>query len=465
MDIKTALQHIDLLISDAAFSEEQIRAVKTATDRYGEIKKHIKSLKEDKQAINSQFKQAKGDTDRIAVLKQQSKDIALTIKSAESDLKAVADIIIGFFDSEKAAESTWPPARFLIQQQEEAPFQYTIRQATDNDADLWDAFVANHPNASAYHLYAWSQVIAQSFGHQNFYFLAESENNEIVGIFPCTWLNSRLFGSFGASVPFFNYGGPLSYHKDIESELIQAASLQAENLHWRHLEIRTCRDDFNLPVTQHKASMILSLPDTEEQLDQALGAKVRAQFKQANKCRLSVKFGKAELLDDYYHVFAINMRDLGTPVYSKQFFKRIFEYFSEQATIVVVYLNGKPAATGFLFGFKDMLEIPWASTIRRYNRYNVNMWMYRQILGYAIAKSYAYFDFGRSSIDAGTYKFKKQWGAQPILHYWYYWLNQDQHLPQMNPDNPKFKLAISVWQKLPVFITKIIGPPIVKNIS
>ena len=127
-----------------------------------------------------------------------------------------------------------------------------------------------------------------------------------------------------------------------------------------------------------------------------------------------------------------------------------------------VTVDGAPAAVGFLLGYGEILEIPWASTLRKFNKYSINMWMYRQILGYAIDKKFIYFDFGRSSIDAGTYKFKKQWGAKPIQHYWYYQLADGKVLPQLNPNNPKYKLAISVWQKLPVWVTKIIGPPLVK---
>ena len=74
------------------------------------------------------------------------------------------------------------------------------------------------------------------------------------------------------------------------------------------------------------------------------------------------------------------------------------------------------------------------------------------------------FDFGRSSPDGGTYKFKKQWGAQPETLHWQYWLKNGQELPELNPQNPKYQLMIKTWQKLPVPITKIIGPLISRNL-
>ncbi len=208
--------------------------------------------------------------------------------------------------------------------------------------------------------------------------------------------------------------------------------------------------------------MIRRLPTTEDDLDDELGAKVRAQIKRARQENITTRIGHVDLLDDFYHVFAINMRDLGTPVYGKEFFSRILQAFPEQAHVVVVYLHEKPVATAFLLGHGGMMEIPWASTLRRVNHLNINMALYRDVLGFCIRKGYAFFDFGRSSKDAGTYRFKKQWGAQPQQHYWHYWLSDGGPLPELKPDSPKFRLLIAIWQRLPVSISKLIGPRVVK---
>ena len=158
------------------------------------------------------------------------------------------------------------------------------------------------------------------------------------------------------------------------------------------------------------------------------------------------------------------MRDLGTPVYSKNWFANILAAPAIKSAILVVYMDKKPVSTAFLVGNDKMLEIPWASTIQSANVKNANMWMYRRILSYAISEGYQFFDFGRSTMDAGTYKFKKQWGAQPYQHYWYYVLANGHQKPELNPDNPKFKLFIFMWKLMPVWLTKIIGPPIIKQI-
>jgi len=137
---------------------------------------------------------------------------------------------------------------------------------------------------------------------------------------------------------------------------------------------------------------------------------------------------------------------------------------SNHSHIIVIRKDGKPVAGAFLVGYKKRLEIPWASSLREFNRLGINMRLYWEVLKYAIEKDYDVFDFGRSTLGSGTYRFKKQWGAQPIQCYWHYWLNASATMPQLNPNNPRFKLAIKVWQHLPIAVTKLIGPSIVKNL-
>ena len=158
------------------------------------------------------------------------------------------------------------------------------------------------------------------------------------------------------------------------------------------------------------------------------------------------------------------MRDLGTPVYAKTFFRSILRELPRQSVICLLSLRGEPVAAGFLIGFKRTLEIPWASSLRRFGKLSPNMLLYWSALKYACETGYQRFDFGRSSPDSGTYKFKAQWGAQPVQLNWGYWVPDGAALPDLSPRNPKFQLAIKVWQRLPIAVTKIIGPPIVQNL-
>jgi FemAB-related protein (PEP-CTERM system-associated) len=177
-----------------------------------------------------------------------------------------------------------------------------------------------------------------------------------------------------------------------------------------------------------------------------------------------VAAGHLELLPDFYRVFARNMRDLGTPVYASGFFRAILAGLGDAAELVVVYVGAEPAAAGFLVHHRDRTEIPWASSLREWNRIGVNMQLYWSVLKSAIGRGSRQFDFGRSTVDAGTYRFKAQWGAKPRPLYWHYWLQDGRPLPGLNPANPKYALAIRAWQRLPLWLANVVGPPIVRRL-
>ena len=342
---------------------------------------------------------------------------------------------------------------------------FTVREADKLQYQQCNDFIESLEGASVYHLTDWCELIQYVFGHACYYFIAESPDRSIIGALPVVRLKSKLFGDYMVSMPYFNYGGAIGINGKVEDALIDAAIDKAKEVGSQHIEFRDTlqRKGFE-SVRTDKVAMILSLPDDEETLWKQLGAKRRSQIKRPLREGVSIKSGSAELLNDFYQVFSRNMRDLGTPVYSKYFFADILRRFSDKTHIVTIYHGGEPVGGAFLLGFRGQLEVPWASTIRKVNSLGVNMLMYWEVLKYAIGSGYDTFDFGRSSIDSGTYRFKKQWGAEPKQLYWNYWLNHGQQIPKLTPSNPKYQLAIKTWQRLPLSIANRLGPMIVKNL-
>ena len=339
----------------------------------------------------------------------------------------------------------------------------TIQKLTPELEQRWNEYAAAR-DASIYHDVRWTGLIKKVFGHDSHYLIA-LDDGDVVGILPLVHLKSILFGSFMVSMPYFNYGGVIADSKAIEKKLLRSAIDFAEEKKVGHIEFRDLDSwDESWPVRTDKVNMILELPHTTELLGKSLGAKRRSQIRRPQKEGIKSKVGGIELLDDFYHVFSINMRDLGTPVYSKSFFLEILKTFPEESRIVVLKLGEIPVSAAFLLEYKEQLEIPWASTLRAYNRFSPNMLLYWEVLKLAIESGCKRFDFGRSSIDSGTYRFKKQWGAEPRQLYWHYWLAEGMDMPKLTPDNAKYKMAISLWQRLPTVVTNIIGPSVIKNL-
>ena len=332
----------------------------------------------------------------------------------------------------------------------------------NNDNQLASDYVVKRPDAKIYHMPGWCQVITKSFGHRCYYFLA-LDNDNVVGVLPLVRQKSRLFGDGFSSLPYLNYGGPLADNDEIEAALLNHANNIATDVGVSSVEYRETKLRQGYRQKENKISMLLTLP-TEEELWKSIGAKRRAQVKRPIRLGIEAFKGKAELLDKFYAVLSENMRDLGTPFYSKHFFRNIIEVFNDYVLLHVIEIDNKPVGAALVFKFNHVADIPWASTLRSHNRFGTNMFMYWEVLKDAIASGVKVFDFGRSSKDSGTYRFKKQWGASAKQLYWNYWLEKGSELPAVNTDNPKYRLAISVWKKMPLCLTNRLGPMIARNL-
>jgi len=333
----------------------------------------------------------------------------------------------------------------------------------EHSEEAWLSYVGTHPHATGYHEWAWRTVFARAFGVEAIY-LSARRDGRIVGVLPTVFLDSWLFGRSLISLPYLNYGGVLADDGAAERALFDSALDLAREKRCRHLELRHVDRHFDdRPCKKHKVTMLLPLQPSGT-LWEALDRKVRNQVRKAQKSELTYAAGGRELLDEFYAVFARNMRDLGTPVYGRAFFDEMLTAFPDRMRVHVVSLKTVPVAAGFTFETRDTVEIPWASSIRDFNALCPNHLLYWSILESAGNRGCATFDFGRSTPNEGTYKFKEQWGAQPVPLHWEYGLIDRETLPDTGPTNPKFQFAVSTWKKLPLSIATRVGPYIVRAI-
>src|SRR3990172_5430984 len=341
----------------------------------------------------------------------------------------------------------------------------TIKLADIQDVPRIDGFVKTSRFTNLYHDYRWGTVIERSFGHKYLVLFSEGDDGIVNGVLPLVQMKSWSFGNFIVSMPFFNYGGVCAEDGQTQDRLVAEAIRIAKDIKADHIEFRQDNPlDNGFPAKTTKVSMRLDLPISSEELWKSYPSKLRSQIRVPQKAGMIARIGQVEELESFHEVFSENMRDLGTPVYPKLFFVNILDQFPKSTWICSVYMGDTPVASGFLVGFKNRIEIPWASSIRKHNRMSPNMLLYWSCLRFACEKGFAIFDFGRSTPEESTYKFKEQWGAVPTPMRWSYWIGDGGKLPDITPRNRKYHLSIGIWKKLPLPITKILGPRVIKNI-
>ena len=338
---------------------------------------------------------------------------------------------------------------------------------TVNTSDLasLDRFAAEHPKATAGHRAVWPSILQQGLGHQP-YSLTAWRDGQVVGYLPLVMTKSMIFGRHLVSLPYVNEAGVLTDELETTRNLIYRTIEMSHKLRVRRVELRNRMPyaSSNLsPIRTDKVRMLLPLASDHDGLWSQIGSKPRNLIRKAEKNDLKVQFGGSELLNAFYHVFSINMRDLGTPVFSKQFFGAILHHMKRDAELCVVWQDHQPIAAALLTHQGETTEVPSASALRAYNHTSCNMILYWHLLQRAQARGAKVFDFGRSSVDSGTYRFKKQWGAMPYPTGWQQYAPGTGAKP-ITPETDQMQLAVKVWQKLPVWLTRLAGPQIIKGI-
>jgi FemAB-related protein (PEP-CTERM system-associated) len=311
----------------------------------------------------------------------------------------------------------------------------------------------------------WLTILEAGLGHKPLV-LEVSSDGETRGMLPLVCMRSALFGRFLVGLPYLNLGGVVATDDDAAERLISKAVSLADDLDVRYLELRHAarkrHPALNYELTE-KVHMRLDLPESSDELWKEFSPKVRNQIRKAEHEHVMIEWGGQELLRSFYNVFCHNMRDLGTPVFGRRLFANILGHLSGRAEICIARHSGRAVAGAILVHGDGISEVPSASSLRSANHLNCNMLMYWHLLRRSIERGQPTFDFGRSSAGSNTYRFKAQWGALPHSANWQYYVRRGD-VSTMRPENAKNQRRIEAWKRLPIWLTRLAGPAIVRGI-
>jgi FemAB-related protein (PEP-CTERM system-associated) len=341
--------------------------------------------------------------------------------------------------------------------------QVTLCQAEISDA--WSALIRERDDANLGQAAQWHTVIRQAYRHTPLYLQAE-DSAGVGGILPTFLIRSWVFGTTITSMPFLDAGGPCA-SSDILADALVSRLLEEATHHGATVVELRCTRPLDLPVQPARAKVNLSLPlpKDPDRLWSQLDAKVRNQIRKAERSGLTIEFGATEKLREFYNVFAQNMRDLGSPVHAVGFFQAILDAFADKASIVLVRKDAHAIGGLLALSHKDSLIVPWASSLREYLSLCPNMLLYWETLRMACLKGFRIFDFGRSSRDGGTYRFKRQWGAAEEPLFWYSIPVGRHPRPQLSPTDGPGVILARLWRSLPLPVTRWLGPIIRKSLT
>jgi FemAB-related protein (PEP-CTERM system-associated) len=321
-------------------------------------------------------------------------------------------------------------------------------------------FVQEMADARLCHIPLWNDMIEKAFGHKGYYLVAR-ENDQICGVLPLTHVRSRLFGNRMISQPFSDYGGALVVHPGALDALYHRAVEIAGQNRCESVEFRnTAALPYELHMRTDKISMCLALAQDPQEVWKGLRHKTRNRVSKAQREGLVVTSGGQELLDEFYQVWTVRMHELGTPCYPRKLFSSIMETFPNMARIFLAKLNGTTTAVLFAYTFKSWVQCSWGAALRDYDEMGPNYILNWGAIEYYCGQGMKWFDFGRSTVGSGQHTFKERWGASPIDLHWQYWTPPGQQLRLANPDDERYRGKVEMWKKLPLWVSRVIGPVI-----
>jgi FemAB-related protein (PEP-CTERM system-associated) len=339
-----------------------------------------------------------------------------------------------------------------------------VRELGDADAARWDAFVAQCPEATFFHRAGWRRVIEASFGKRCPFLFAERDG-EIRGVLPLVHVKTRFFGNSLISTGFTVGGGTAAIDDEARKALDARAVALADELDVDYLEYRSGTATHDGWASKPDLYVLFQKPidpDPEKNM-LAIPRKQRAMVRKGIKAGLVSEID--EDTDRLFPVYAESVRNLGTPVFTAGYLRNLKREFGPDCDIVTILDGGRPVASVLNFYFRDTVLPYYGGGTEQAREVAGNDFMYWEVMRRAAERGFRLFDYGRSKRGTGAFAFKKNWGFEPRPLVYEFWLRRGGELPDINPLNPKYRLFIAGWQRLPLAIANRLGPWIARDLA
>jgi FemAB-related protein (PEP-CTERM system-associated) len=337
-----------------------------------------------------------------------------------------------------------------------------VRALDDASGERWDAFVTQHPASTFFHLSSWREVLDRVLGHRTMYLYAE-RNGHIEAVLPLARVRSWLFGDALISLPFAVYGGILSNSDDAKAALEREAIRVADEARVEYLEMRNLAPAQDWPTKDLYATFRKAISASDEENMLAIPRKQRAMV------RKGIQAGLKGVVDDsvdrFYDIYSTSVRNLGTPVLSKRYFGSLKRIFGAACDVLTIEHQGQAVASVLSFYFKDEVLPFYGGGLAAARAVDANDFMYWDLMCKSARRGIRRFDFGRSKQGTGPFRFKTHWGFEPQPLAYQYHLVRRTEMPDLSPMNPSYQKAIALWRRLPVSVSRVLGPPIARNLG
>jgi len=294
--------------------------------------------------------------------------------------------------------------------------------------------------------------------------------------YPFIILNG-FFGKKLISIPFLDSGGFLG---NPSKETIKEIKEFAKKEKLKDIEIRINNFFPNFEKTKelllnegfkfvkNKQQAISILPNSQEKLWEDFHKHTRNDIRKAERSGIiAKKINNLDELKKFYKIYSIQIRNFGTPQHSFKFFKNIFKNLGADFFGLNCYLQKRVIASLIAFYGKGYCYVGFNVSTPKFREFRPNDLLYWETIKESITRGALNFDMGQvnsdylnNSREGGLTKFKEKWGPKKYDKFIF-------NLYSNGEINKKEKLKLFrvVWKRLPLSISKKIGPNITKRLG
>lgn len=330
------------------------------------------------------------------------------------------------------------------------------------EREAWDAFVDRSPSGTFFHLAGWVEILEQAFGYRARSLVAR-RGEEIVGVLPLCELALPFGGTCLLSLPFAVEAGICAADGQAQRALERAAIDLRVDRGATYVELRDglTGDDFTFRTGPYfRFRREISAADDDNL--RAVPRKQRRMIRVAQRHGLVARTGVDDL-DAFHDLYARSVRRLGSPVFSRDYFRLLSDRFGAACMLLTVRHGNTPAASVLSFFYKDVVMPYYAGSRHELYRYAVNDFLYWELMRHAARRGARTFDFGRSKEGTGAYAFKQHWGFSAEAMRYRVHPCDDDEIPRRSLNDTAIRLLRRGWSWLPLPVTKLVGPAIVRR--
>lgn len=339
-----------------------------------------------------------------------------------------------------------------------------IRPARPADQQLWQHFVGSHPQASVFHDWRWLGIVSSTFQFLDRSLIAQ-RGETLVGVLPLMEVKTRFFGHTLVSLPFCQWAGVLATEPKAEDLLHDAAVDLAKRSGVSHLELRSTQTGrHGLPAQSELYVLFRKGISADDETNlKAIPRKQRAMIRKGIANGLTAQPCSVEA---FYELYADNVHRHGTPCAPIDFFRAIRRAFEQESEYLMVSdAQGIALSSVLTLYWRDEVFPFYAGDTNEARRLAANDYKYWEVMRRGARRGCSVFNYGRSKRGTGSFDFKRNWGFEPEPLHHAYWLAPGREIPKLNPSNPKFRLVIEAWRRMPRPVVNRIGPLLIRGLG